>query len=138
MKKKKPSRQDFLASCNEIGPEDGIDPRYDSPSRSGHRPRRKALQLCSEVARTLSHALAWEMGDDLLHRLQVESVVPVPNLSRLVVTVSLPAVPDAVREAIEQRLTRATGRLRAEVAAAVVRRRVPEIAFRIVLREEQT
>jgi ribosome-binding factor A len=137
MKRKQPSRKDFLSSCSEVGPEDGADPRIYFRKRSETKLNRKALQLCSEVARVLSYVLAWELGDELLSSLCVESVVPAPDSSRLLVTVSVAAPPDAnLIEEVLARLRQITGRLRAEVATAIHRRRVPELTFCAVARKE--
>jgi len=137
MKRKQPSRKDLLSSCGEIGPDDGVDPRVFFRKASEKKVNRKALQLCGEVARTLGHALAWELGDDLLGQLQVEGVVPAPDSSRLLVTVSMEGAPDTdPPNKVLQRLRQATGRLRAEVATAIHRRRVPDLAFRLELRKE--
>ena len=137
MKPKKPSRKQILSSCNEIGPDDGVDPRtfFRDPSR--RRTNRKALQLCAQVARTLGEVLAWESGDDLLRDLTVESVQPAPDSSRLLVTVRLHAAPGTVpADRVLEHLNRAQGKLRAEVAAAIHRKRVPELTFRVATRGE--
>jgi ribosome-binding factor A len=129
---RKISRRELLASCSDPGLEDGRDPRYDrrSPER---RAGRKCLQLCAQVSRTLAEVLAGECADDLLRDLAVESVAPAPNAGRLLVTVSLtPPVEAALADQVAERLERGRGRLRAEVAAAVHRRRVPDLVFRIV------
>jgi ribosome-binding factor A len=135
MKRKYPSRNDLLSSCSDIGPDDGVEPRTyfrQSPDNKPHN--RKALQLCGEVFRALSHSLAWELGDATLSELCVEAVVPAPNSTHLLVIVSLP---DGVDPAIvRERLQRYMGRLRAEVAAAIHRRRVPELTFQIERRKE--
>jgi ribosome-binding factor A len=137
MKRKQPSRRDLLSSCAEPGPDDGIDPRIYFRKTSEKKPNRKALQLCAEAARALGHALAWEVTDDLLGRLQVESVVPAPDSSRLLVVVSLRARPGTITpDEVLERLRQVTGRLRAEVAAAVCRRKAPELAFQVALCEE--
>jgi ribosome-binding factor A len=137
MKRKKPSRKDLLSACDEIRSDDGVDPRYFFRERSEKKPNRKTLQLCGEVARTLGYALAWEVGDDLLRQLQVESVIPAPDSSRLLVTVSLcAALTTLLPEQLLERLQRVTGKLRAEIAAAIHRRRVPELTFRVGLRKE--
>jgi ribosome-binding factor A len=134
MKRKEPSRQNLLSCCDEIRPDDGLDPRIVFRRTSERRTDRKLLQLCSEVARTLSHALTWEAGDSRLSLLQVEAVVPAPNSGRLLVTVSLPEASESVEAGqVLERLGRATGMLRARVAAAITRRRVPELAFRLLL-----
>src|SRR5436190_2227200 len=108
MKAKKPSRRQILSSCNQPGPEDGADPRtfFRKPSRRGLN--RKALQLCGQVAQTLSAVLAWESGDDLLSDLTVESVEPAPDSTRVLVSVSTGgAEPEAVLAALH----RVSGRL---------------------------
>ena len=132
MKRKQPSRKDLLSSCENVGPEDGLDPKIFFRTSSFKATNRKALQLCGEVARTLGHALAWEMGDDILSRLDVASVVPAPDSTRLLVTVTLGTTADEFRpEVILDRLQRAKGNLRARVAEAIHRRRVPDLAFRV-------
>ncbi len=137
MKRKQPSRKDFLSSCSEVGPEDGVDPRLFFRKTSDKRLNRKALQLCSEVARALGHALAWELGDELLSNLRVESVTPAPDSSRLLVTVSLAIAPGIdLPDEVNVRLRQFTGRLRAEVATAIHRRRVPELSFCVQARTE--
>jgi ribosome-binding factor A len=130
MKPRKPFRNDILSA--DTAPDDGLDPRYD---RRGGRPvgKRKALQLCREVERTLSAVLAGECGDDLLRDLVVLSVVPAPNAGRLLVTLALPASAGVTVEEALRRLLRAAGRLRNEVAAAVHRRKAPELVFRVVI-----
>jgi ribosome-binding factor A len=129
---RKISRRELLASCNEPGPDDGLDPRLGrmTPER---RAGRKCLQLCGQVARTLAGVLAGECADDLLRDLVVESVAPAPNAGRLLVTVSLaPSADPGLMGRAAERLERARGRLRAEVAASVHRRRVPDLVFRLV------
>lgn len=133
MKRKKPSIRKLLLSCDQLGPEDGLDPRYEVRGAQGKVPNRKALQLCGQVARTLQAVLAAETGDDLLRELQVASVVPAPTSVRLLVTLTL-AMPGAGVPVTEvmARLHRAQGLLRGEVAAAINRRRVPELMFRLI------
>jgi ribosome-binding factor A len=137
MKRKQPSRKDFLSSCSEVGPEDGADPRLFFRKASAQKHNRKALQLCGAVTRALSHALAWELGDELLSSLRVESVTPAPDSSRLLVVVSIALPPDEdLPDEMHVRLRRLTGRLRAEVATAIHRRRVPELSFFVQARKE--
>jgi ribosome-binding factor A len=137
MKRKKLLRNDLLSSCHEISPDDGIDPKIYFRKNSERKFNRKALQLCSQVSKALGQALAWEMADDLLNCLMVESVVPAPDSSHLLVTVSLPALPNAENsETVLDRLHRSKGKLRAEVAVAIHRRRVPDLSFRVEVRKE--
>jgi ribosome-binding factor A len=132
MKRKRTFHKDLRASCADVGPDDGLDPRTSFREGTARPANRKALQLCREVMRTLSYALAWELGDELLSTLLVEAVVPAPNSSRLLVTVYQPPSPEAVPpEQVLACLHQYAGRLRASVAAAVHRRRVPELTFRL-------
>jgi ribosome-binding factor A len=132
MKRKRSFHKDLLASCAHVGPDDGLDPRTSFRTGTARPTNRKALQLCREVMRTVSYALAWELGDDLLNSLVVEAVVPAPNSSRLLVTVyQWPSARAALPEEVLARLHQYAGRLRTAVAADVHRRRVPELTFRL-------
>ena len=107
--------------------------------RTGHKPRfkshnegRKAKQLCRQVADTLDLVLG-DCRDERLQALHVISVVPAPNSSRLLVTVSVDLAGDEFdRHGILELLDQHTGRLRAEVAASINRKRVPALAFHVV------
>ena len=90
-------------------------------------PSRKTLQLCRQVERALGGALA-DCHDDVLRDLLVESVEPAPNAARLLVTVrSLDS--QATLPEVLARLEAGYGHLRSEVAVAINRKRVPELAF---------
>jgi ribosome-binding factor A len=133
MKRRKPSIRKMLLSAQELGPGDGLDPRYDTRGEPGKVANRKALQLCGQVAQTLQAVLSGEVGDDLLRELQVESVVPAPSSARLLVTLSLttPGAAPPVAE-VMARLQKAQGLLRSQVAAAIHRRRTPDLTFRLL------
>lgn len=133
MTSEQPAGQDPLASYrDEIGPEDGMDPRKFLRKTSRRVINRKALQLCAQVREILDYVFAWECGDPLLKGLMVTSVAPAPNSSRLLVGVSLPEeLTDQDPAQVLERLNHARGRLRSEVAAAIHRKRVPELSFRI-------
>jgi ribosome-binding factor A len=137
MKFKKQSFREMSSFCDEIGADDGVDPRSFFGSGSRKKTNRKALQLCGEIARTLSAVLAWESGDELLSRLTVESVAPAPDSTRVLVTMWLEgAAEPADVSLVLQRLQRASGKLRAEIATAIHRKRVPELAFQVFTRGE--
>jgi hypothetical protein len=129
MKPRKPFRGELLVDA--AGPGDGFDPRFDilAARRTG---KRKTLQLCREAERTLSAVLGGECDDDVLRELIVASVVPAPSAGRLLVTVVLPDSALVSRAEALERLLGVSGRLRAELAASVRRRKAPELAFRIV------
>ena len=99
---------------------------------------RKTLQLCRQIAETLQLVLGSDSQGDQLLGLCVESVVPAPNASRLLVTVSSAEVTSAQEsQAVLQELSAQTGRLRAEIAAAINRKRVPSIVFHVVRQQFQ-
>lgn len=101
---------------------------FDGSGRS-KRSSQKTAQLCRQVFRAVSLALG-ACGDDVLRELGVVDVEPAPDASRLLVRVSIPApgaqvtLPDVLA-----RLERAGGFLRRQVAAAITRKRAPELLF---------
>ncbi len=118
--------------CDAVGPDDGIDPsllfRPEAPPRDLARLRR----LCAEVGRALDLALC-DCGDPLLQELSVDEVLPAPDATRLEVRVRLLRPVDAQEVALlRERLARARGRLREAAAAAVQRRRAPDLTFRVI------
>jgi ribosome-binding factor A len=133
MKFRELRRQRSDAVCAEIDSEDGTDPRFDVRDESRKVSNRKALQLCGQVARTLNCVLAGECSDELLRDLIVESVVPAPSSARLLVTLTPSVSATNVDFAMAMgRVQRAAGRFRAEIAAEICRKNVPELTFRVV------
>ena len=126
-------REELLAHCGELREDDCVDPReYFRPTASGGR-QRKTRQLCSQVAQALAQILASDFDDDLLLGLTVLAVEPVPNESQLLVILqSDQAETPAAREEIFRRLIAATGFLRSQIAAAITRKRAPQLEFRLV------
>jgi ribosome-binding factor A len=125
------SSKDLSSACESAGPEDGLDPRYDRPAEPRKVPNRKALQLCGQVADALALVLG-ECGDDVLRDLRVVSVKPAPTSVRLLVSVARAAGAAEDAAQIVGRLERARGKLRSEIAAAVHRRKAPDLMFRVV------
>jgi ribosome-binding factor A len=86
------------------------------------------------VAEALASVLAGDCGDDVLRNLQVVTVEPAPDASRLRVTVRVEPPSETIRPfQVLERLEHAAGRLRCEVAAAITRKRAPALAFRVAL-----
>lgn len=102
-------------------------------AKAGRGAGHKALQLCSQVADTLNQVLGGQ-HDDLLRDLQVMSVVPAPDASRLLVTVYPISQADPTFDAdvVHQRLLAAGGQLRGEVAASITRKKTPKLLFQVV------
>jgi ribosome-binding factor A len=131
MKFRRISSNELLSSCADIGAEDAEDPRDFFKKPAGKVANRKALQLCGQIARTLSLVL-WECGDDVLRELIVERVQPAPTSARLLITLSSSASGD--EETALRHVERAAGLLRREVAAVIHRRETPELTFCVVKR----
>ena len=135
--KRKPSGKSFpkylQSMCGQPGPDDGIDPRDFFKADSRSRNKHKDWQLCRQVSETLSYVLSGECHDETLRDLIVVEVMPAPDARRLRVIVC-PLVIDADFNPIFvlQRLQESMGRLRAEVARSISRRKVPELIFQVV------
>jgi hypothetical protein len=139
-----PSHEDVHRLCAATGEGDGVDPHH-SRRRPSHRKRgarseladarleRKVCQLCRQVAETLDEVLA-NCGDEILRGLRVVTVVPCPNASRLLVTVTPldgQVLPESSAKAVASHLARAGGHLRCEIAASVTRKRAPLLFYRL-------
>lgn len=99
----------------------------------GHSRRdRKVAQLCREIEQLLSMVFAGH-EDELLNDLMVDSVIPAPDASHLLVTVYYAGTDEvADAKAIISRLNEERTALRTEVAQAVNRRKAPDISFRLI------
>ena len=110
------------ALCEQWGPGDGQDPRWDGAGRK-QVINRKALQLCAQVADTLNLMLPG-CADDCLRDAYVESVVPAPDSQHMLVTV---VTTDQLATTLA--LERAYGRMRNDIAEAIHRKKVPQLRF---------
>ncbi len=108
-------------------------------SRATSRPDRKTLQLCEQVRKALEYALSGESNDDLLRMLYVATVEPAPDADRLMVTVVPLAKDDRSDPAVViSRLHAHAGALRTSVAAAISRRKVPDLLFRFAVTDPRS
>jgi ribosome-binding factor A len=136
-------RDRLRAHCGELHEDDGVYPReFFKPATLARKENHKAKQICRQAAEVLDLTFAGEACDNLFTDLRVVWVVPAPDSSRLLVTVYADVPPEEFDAAqIQDRLTACKGRLRAAVAAAVTRRRAPDLAFNVIgpmLAEEGT
>ena len=91
---------------------------------------RKLLQLCAQVRDALIGLLPG-CGDAVLRELSVYLVEPAPNAGRLCVIVCIQdGGPD--RDVARERLKKAAGMLRAEVAFSINRKHAPELVFEVI------
>lgn len=124
--------------CNELGPEDGIDPRYLARQKQGKSRNHKGKQLCKEAKRTLALVLAGEVSDPLLQNLAVDDVVTNDQGEFLWITLKATGNATATKiNEIEMRLQSLQGFLRAAVAQSVRRKRVPALKFRVMTATEE-
>lgn len=101
---------------------------FDSSRASARRQfDRKTRQFCRQVQRALNGALPELRLGAELDGLFVEEVDPAPDCGHLVASVVLPAGCDA--RGTMAALRAAAPALRAEVAAAISRKRAPELQF---------
>lgn len=109
-------------------PDEARDPRsfFRRPRKRGHDI--KTLRLCRQVAEALSLALSGACADPMLAELEVLSVTPAPDASRLLVTLR-PAGPPTPE--LFARLASAHGLLRSVAAESISRKRAPDLAFRV-------
>lgn len=95
---------------------------------------RKSAQLARQIERQLAIALA-ELEDPQLAGLVLVAVAPTPDASRIRVELACePGSPVGAMTLLEQAiaLAKLRGRLREEVAAAIHRRRTPELDLVVV------
>ena len=127
MNRKNPCRRDLESLCSDLGAEDGADPREYFRNRPSPD-RRKAVQLAGQVRRTLEMVMAGESREPVLLDLQVLTVTPAPDSTHFLVVVT----GDVEEAEALVALGRAASWLRTEVAAAVHRRRAPQLTFRFL------
>src|SRR5215472_5908801 len=96
--------------------------------------RRKLEQLCRQVCRALMYAIPGEMRDPVLQGLSVEAVLPAPDAGRLMVRLRSAGGAEEILE----RLAVVEPYLRAQVAAAITRKRAPELTFALAFGREVT
>src|SRR6516225_7205930 len=122
------SRKPPADLCSAWTADDGIDPRFSPRRPQGKVSNRKTLQLCRQVERALSVALEGE----ILRDLSVQSVVPAPDSSRLLVTFVYTGDESVESADVLAALHGHYAKLRGEVAASIHRRKTPELSFQVL------
>jgi ribosome-binding factor A len=123
----------------ELHSDDGQDPKeFFRKSNQTRKSGRKALQLCSQVADTLSLVLSGECASEVLQNLLVANVTPAPDASQLLVLLTpAPGSRSVSAEEVLAAVHAASGRLRTEVAGAISRKRAPRLVFQFLPLVEQ-
>ncbi len=123
--------------CARPQEEDGIDPReWSKPTKDESRAekarRRKDLQLCKQARMAIDAALACAT-DERLRALRVCCVEPAPDARRLRVQLGAPAwVLDTHQKHTHEQLQLARGYLRGEIAAAISRKKTPQLMLVLI------
>jgi ribosome-binding factor A len=121
-------------SCEEFGPDDGLDPR-EFVKKYRSKPRktcRKDLQLCGQIMRALSVILT-SCRDEVLQSLEVIDVAPAPNASRLLVTLGFaPSAESRDPLMALAHVEAASAKIRAELASEITRRKMPDLMYKMV------
>jgi len=139
MTSRKMSLRAIAALCDEIGPEDGVDPRRIRRRKRGSKKDEKAKQVSRQAEVTVQLTLG-TMLDDALEDLRVVRVEPAPDSRRLRVVVEPKTRPPIMTEREAADVVQKVERLlRMEVAAALHRKRAPSLTFAFVgmLEEER-
>lgn len=124
--------KEIASLVDEIGPEDGVDPRHGRRAASRkNRRNRKVWQLCKQASVALELAL-YALDDPELRELRVARVEPAPDASRLLAVVCPARGSTLTEELALAALSRAEGPLRSAVAKAIHRKRAPALTFAFV------
>jgi ribosome-binding factor A len=136
---KRTSRREILRHCDAVGPEDGVDTRDLIRRATNPNTDRKARQLCRQVERTLSLVLGGDIDDDRLRDVHIVGVEPAPQSNHLLVTwQTAEAVPAEELLEKQQALSSYRGTMRAAIAAAINRRKTPDLSMRVINPLSQT
>ena len=128
----KPSAEDLSTVVADVRPEVGVDPRFyfESEGERGKSDNHRQRALCSQVKRALDQTLA-DFGDPRLSNVMIDSVEPGKRSSNLTVKVSVMSdLQENDPAEILAALNGARGYLRSEVAAAITRKRTPNLSFK--------
>jgi len=117
--------------CDEIGPDDGIDPRYLHEGRGIKAVSYKTMQLCKEAGKVLSIIFNGELGEPILNELQLIRIDSEGEGQFLCVTMGH-IDPEAVldEEVVMSALSRVKGYLRTAIAQQINRKRMPALKFK--------
>lgn len=130
-------REEMLrALCAQPEVDDGqpFEPRKDHSAGRAHD--RKSAQLCKQAMRVASLVLQHEVSDPLLRGLEVVRVEPGASPGHLEISVSPQRGAEELDvHAVNARLRGVAPYVRAQLAAAIKRKRVPSLSFVIVPRD---
>ncbi|MEM7015168.1 MAG: hypothetical protein AAF585_27230 [Verrucomicrobiota bacterium] len=130
MKEKSTKVDDFSEVCDSPREEDGAPVRR--RSRKSRKPNHSSQRLCKQAHQALDLALVLDVADPALEDTSIREVRPVSGSQALEVVVSVPNVDPQLLDEAHAALSAADGVLRASLAAAITRKRVPALRFRVI------
>lgn len=95
----------------------------------------RALQLCRQIQQGVEDFLWCDCCDPLLTELQTLDVTPIGGSSVFLVILDSPDTDPAKLLEKETHLKNARGAIRKSVGAAIHRKRVPQLRFQVIARE---
>jgi len=132
---------DLTSVCAEPRPDDGIPPAILSKRERQNRDQRqrvgkvRSAQLCEQIRHALADALICDCDDQLLADTKVERVEAVSGSSSVMASLSFETNDAVLIDEVFTRLQAASGRLRASIAGAIHRKRVPHLRFTVIMTE---
>ena len=129
---------DLSSLCTSVRADDGIPPAILAKRERQMRDQRnrvgntRSLQLCEQIRRALADALVCDCSDASLADACVGQVEAMCGSSVLLATVSFPADEATSLDEWHARLQAASGQLRAGIAGAIHRKRVPQLRFKVI------
>jgi len=136
LKSRKPSQRLLRELCAEIDPDDGIDPRKMKQTETCKDADYRCQSLCAQIRRALQLSLGQSHHVQVAN-LYVVTVEPAPNQSRLGVTLQPIGLVDIHPDELYALVHQEAGRLRCDAAAAIHRKRVPTLVYRVAPPAEQ-
>ena len=119
--------------CDEIGPEDGVDPRVIARAMDRKTKNHKSERLGKEARHTLSMVFAGELSDPVFQELEVVDVAATDDGQFLIVSLTRIDNSFNIDETqILEKCQAVQGYLRSAIASAVKRKRVPNLKFELV------
>lgn len=127
MSKSNRRRGQWLAPKGELLAEDRLP---EVALRAASNPDPKADALCTQVRRVLDYVVGGELRDEALRDLVVADVIPAGSCRRMRVVIRTAGDVDCA--VVLERLGAARGYLRVQIAAAIHRKRTPELVFEVL------
>ena len=124
--------------CNELTPEDGVDPRQQRKNERINPDSVREKQLSKRAKQVISTVIECDLNDPLFDALYVADVSSNSDGRYLWVTIeSNRPITLSKENLILQRFDQIQGYLRSAVARSVNRKRVPGLKFRLVISSNQ-